>query len=116
MPRDAATVGQSPTLGAMGYYPDPNPRKVNGCLESLLLTKIAFQVLAPALALIFGALAALVLVVWAFSTSPWLGLGSLAVVGALIWLVSLWDKRRVRDFEMELNDPSIPKPPKPPGR
>ena len=91
----------------MGYYPDPNPKKVNGCLETLVLTKVAFQVLAPALGLLFGGLAGVILLVYAFATSLWLGLLGLAVAAVIIYLLARWDKKRIREFEeSELGDPS----------
>lgn len=83
----------------MGYYPDPSPRKVNGCLETLILTKVAFQVLAPALGLLFGSLLGIVLLVYAFSTRWWLGVIGLGLAGFALYLLSRWDKKRIREFE-----------------
>ena len=96
----------------MSYYPDPNPKKVNGCLESLILTKVAFQVLAPALLFILGSILGIVLLLYAFAWSLWLGLGGLVLAALLIFLLSRWEKRRVARIEAELSDPNLPGPPK----
>jgi len=93
------------------YYPDPNAKKPGGCLETLVLTKIAFEVLLPALAFIFGSIIALVLIIWAFATSPWLGLLALGAAGVAIWLLTIWDKRRVARLEAEIKDLDLPPPP-----
>lgn len=94
----------------MTYYPDPNPKKPGGCLESLVLTKIALEVLFPAVAFIMGSILALVLIIWAFATSVWLGLLALAAAGVAIWLLTIWDKRRVAKIEAEMKDLNLPPP------
>src|SRR4051812_9113960 len=83
----------------MAYYPDQGPKKTNGCLEALVLTKVAFQVMAPALGLLFGSLLGIVLLFYAFSTSLWLGLVGLALAGVALYLLSRWDKKRIKEFE-----------------
>lgn len=94
----------------MTYYPDPNPKKPNGCLETLVLTKIAFEVLLPAVAFIFGSILAIVFIIWAFATSVWLGLFAVGLAALAIWLLTVWDKRRVAKIEAEIKDLNLPPP------
>ncbi len=92
--------------GRVGYYPDPNPKKVNGCLETLVLTKVAFQVLAPPLALLFGSILGLVLIFYAFGTSVWLGLLALGFIGGGIVAFAVWERKRVQRQAELIEDPT----------
>ena len=79
-------------------------------MESLVLTKVAFQVLLPAIGFIMGAILGIVFVIWAFITAWWLGLIALALAGAAVWLLSIWDKRRIARIEAEIKDLNLPPP------
>ena len=71
-----------------------------GCRETLLLTRIAFAVLLPALAAIMGAILLVFLFFLLFTRHPALGLIPVGIVAALLALLAMRDRRqRQRDIE-----------------
>ncbi len=71
-----------------------------GCRETLLLIRIAFAVLLPALGAILGAIMLVFLVFMLFSRHPALGLIPVGIVAALLAWLAIRDRRqRQRDIE-----------------
>lgn len=70
-----------------GYQP-PNPEPNGSWGETFLMIKVVFQMLAPVLGMLIGALILVVLTIVLFFQSPWLALIPLgAIAGGLRWLV-----------------------------
>ena len=82
---------------------EPQEQAPGGCRETLLLIRIAFQVLAPAL---FGLMAVIALIVLMFALlaqHPALALIPIGIVAAGLYALSRWDRRRERTLD-DLDD------------
>lgn len=83
----------------MGFYygpsTTPEPEKEpGGCMEALILTKAAFGALVIPVAVLLGALVAIVLLFYSFSVHWLLGILYLGVIGVAVWLYSRWERRK----------------------
>jgi uncharacterized integral membrane protein len=78
----------------MRYHPPP-PSEPNGCLQTLVITRMIFQILLLPLVMILGMLIAVMLIFFAFSENPLLGLGGILIIGLLIYLFVKWERIRV---------------------
>jgi membrane protein YdbS with pleckstrin-like domain len=78
----------------MTYHPPP-ASEPNGCLQTLVITRVIFQILFIPLMLIMSVLFAVVAFIYAFSESPFLGLGVIALFGFLAYLVIKWEHSRI---------------------
>lgn len=65
-----------------------------GCGETWLLTRIAFQILAPGLLAIAAVLLLVMFFFMALATHPALALVPLALLGLVLVGIWLWDRRR----------------------
>jgi uncharacterized membrane protein YqjE len=86
-----------------GYEP-PEPAKVGGCRDTLVIIRVAFEVIVPVALAGLGALAYIALTFWLF-----VAVGTLAgavpialVILAVVGLV-LRDRRSLRDQQREAN-------------
>jgi hypothetical protein len=76
------------------YHPPP-PREPNGCLQTLVITKVILQILFIPMLLILGALFAVFLFIFAFSENPLLGLLVVAGAGFLLYAAVQWERKRI---------------------
>jgi hypothetical protein len=79
----------------MTYHPPP-PSEPNGCLQTLVISRIVFGILLIPMLLIFAALFGVMLFLFAFSTHPLLGLGVLVLIGLAIYGFARWEQHRVQ--------------------
>jgi Flp pilus assembly protein TadB len=75
-----------------------------GCRETLLLTRIAFQILAPGLLAIAGVILLVVFLFAALATHPALALIPVGLFGFALYGVYLLDKRRERERHRDIDD------------
>ena len=78
----------------MTYHPPP-PREPNGCLQTLVISRMIFQILAVPIAMIVIGLTAVTILLFAFSESPLLALVVVGIFGVLIYVVVKWEQRRI---------------------
>jgi hypothetical protein len=78
----------------MRYHPPP-PSEPNGCIQTLVITRMIFQILFVPLLMILGALMAVMLLFFAFSENPLLGLGVILGFGLFIYLLVRWERNRM---------------------
>ena len=76
------------------YYPQ-RPREPSGCLQSVIITKMILGILLVPMAIIMGAILALLVVLWALDYSPFLALGFLVLCGVGLIAAVKWESRRV---------------------
>ena len=80
------------------YYPQA-PKEPNGCMQALIISRMMIGILAIPLALIMGAILAVIFAIWALSIHPLLGLA--VIVGGILLLLAAarWESNRVgRDY------------------
>lgn len=85
----------------MGFYhgsSQPTGEKPGGLKESLLITWAVVQVLALPLGIIFGVLAALILVFWLFTVHVFAGFGAILFVIAALAVRGMWEARHPPDL------------------
>lgn len=83
----------------MGFYygpskPPEEEKEPGGCMEALILTRAAFAALALPIAILFGAMGGLVLVLYLFTVHVLLGLLALVALGLGIALYARWERTR----------------------
>ena len=83
----------------MGFYygpskPPEEEKEPGGCMEALILTRAAFAALALPIAILFGAMGGLVLVLYLFTVHVLLGLLVLVALGLGIALYARWERTR----------------------
>ena len=79
----------------MRYHP-PAPKEPNGCLQTLVITRMIFQILAIPIAMILIGLVAVVILLYAFSESPLLALLVIVTLGFVIYAIAKWEQRRIQ--------------------
>lgn len=79
----------------MRYHPPP-PSEPNGCIQTLVITRMIFQILFLPIVMIMGVLIAVVLLFFAFSEHPLLGLAVLVAIGLLSYGLVRLENRRVQ--------------------
>ncbi|HLG12263.1 MAG TPA: hypothetical protein VI876_10945 [Dehalococcoidia bacterium] len=78
----------------MTYHPPP-PKEPNGCLQTLVISKMIFQILAIPILMIFIGLVAVLIFLYAFSENPLLALLVLAIFGFVMYLIMKFEQRRI---------------------
>jgi lipopolysaccharide export LptBFGC system permease protein LptF len=78
----------------MTYHPPP-PREPSGCLQTLVISKMIFQILAVPILMILLGLVAVLIFLYAFSESPLLALLVIAIFGFLLYVIMKFEQRRV---------------------
>ena len=76
------------------YYPKEQ-KEPTGCMQSLAITRAVFSILLVPLAILVGALAALIVTLYAFTVNPALALIPMAIGGGGIYLMYHWEKKRI---------------------
>lgn len=85
----------------MTYHPPP-PSEANGCIQTLVISRMIFMILLIPVLLIISVMFAVMAIFVAYSEHPILGLLVISIVGALIYLVVRWERHRVeRDYPPE---------------
>jgi membrane protein implicated in regulation of membrane protease activity len=79
----------------MTYHPPP-PSEPNGCIQTLVISRIVFGILMIPLLMIIGVLFGVMIFLIAYSTHPLLGIAVLAVIGLAIYAFAKWEQRKVR--------------------
>jgi hypothetical protein len=79
----------------MVYHP-PSASEPNGCIQTLVISRMIFMILLVPLSLIIGMLFAVMIVFVAYSRHPLLGLIVLSVLGAGLYGVVKWEHNRVQ--------------------
>jgi len=79
----------------MSYHP-PASKEPNGCLQTLVITRMIFQILAVPIAMIVIGLGAVILFLWAFTESPLLALGVIVLFGFILYGITKWEHRRIQ--------------------
>lgn len=77
-----------------GGKPGKKDEEPGGCMEALILTRAAFGALAVPLAVLFGAVIGLVLVLYLFSLHMLLGLGGVVALVVGVALFARWERSR----------------------
>jgi len=85
----------------MGFYygpskPPEEEKEPGGCMEALILTRAAFAALALPIAILFGAIALLAVVLYLFTINGLVGLAGLAVLVLAIIVYARWERTRFR--------------------
>jgi hypothetical protein len=74
---------------------NPRPQKEpNGCLQTLVITRIILQILFVPMMLVAGGIAAVLVFFFALTVNPLYGLAVLLVVGFLLYLLGRWEASR----------------------
>jgi hypothetical protein len=76
------------------YSPRPT-KEPNGCLQTLIITRIILQILFVPMMLVAGGIALVLAFFFALTVNPLLGLAVLVVAGFLLYLLGKWEARRV---------------------
>jgi len=76
------------------YSPRPT-KEPNGCLQTLIITRIILQILFVPMLLVAGGIAMVLVFFFALTVNPLLGLGVLGIVGVLLYLLGKWESKRV---------------------
>jgi hypothetical protein len=84
------------------YYPQ-EPKEPSGCMQSLIITRVIFSMLALPVAIIAGAMFALAITFYMFTVSAPLALIPLAIGVLGVIGFARWEKARI-DKEMRPRD------------
>jgi hypothetical protein len=77
------------------YYPQ-EPKEPSGCMQTVIITRVIFGMLALPMAIIGGAMAALVITFYTFTVSPALALIPLAISVLAVLAFARWEQRRIQ--------------------
>jgi hypothetical protein len=77
-------------------YRVPPPKEPNGCLQTVVITRMIAQILFVPLLLIFGGVVCIVLAVYVISASPLLALGVIVVTAVVLSGLARWEYSRVK--------------------
>jgi hypothetical protein len=75
------------------YNPRPT-KEPNGCLQTIIITRIILQILFFPLMLVAGGITCVLLFFYALTVNPLLGLAVLVLIGVLLYLLGKWEARR----------------------
>ena len=74
---------------------NPRPQKEpNGCLQTLIITRIILQILLVPMLLVGGGIAVVLLFFFALTVNPLFGLAVLGLIAFLVYLVGKWEAHR----------------------
>ena len=76
------------------HYPQPQ-REPNGCIQTLIISRIIMGMLLIPMAMIIGAIVAIILTFYALTVHPLLALLVIAVCVSLIVGFAKWEGRRI---------------------
>jgi hypothetical protein len=75
------------------YTPRPQ-KEPSGCLQTVIISRMIFQILLIPLLLVAGGIACVILFFFALTVNPLLGLGVLVLVGFGLDLLGRWEQGR----------------------
>lgn len=87
----------------------PPPKEPSGCLQTLTITRVIAGILAVPLLLIFGGIACLVLALYAFAESPFLGFAVIVIAAIVLLVVARWEYTRAKRGLPPMDDPADPR-------
>ena len=87
-----------------GSMYEPQEQAPGGCREVFLLTRIAFQILLPALGALIAVLMLVLFLFYALATHPALALIPVGLFAAMLYGIYLFDKRRHRERREGVGD------------
>lgn len=76
------------------YYPQ-EPKEPSGCMQTIIITRVIFSLLAVPVAIIGGTMFALGITFYAFTVSPPLALIPLALGIVAVLALARWEKARI---------------------
>ena len=76
------------------YYPQ-EPKEPSGCMQTLIITRVIFSMLAVPIGIIAGALFALMVTFYAYTVSPAVALIPLGAGVLGITALARWEKARI---------------------
>jgi hypothetical protein len=76
------------------YYPQ-EPKEPSGCMQTLIITRVIFSILAVPLSILGGAMMTLILALYLFTLNPPLALIPAAFGVAGIILLVRWENQRI---------------------
>lgn len=82
-------------------YETPEPTRPGGCRETLLIIRVAFEVLVPIVGAGLAALGYVALTFWLFTVNALYGLVPIVVAAFGVWLIARRDQRMHREREEE---------------
>ena len=82
-------------------YETPEPVRPGGCRETLLIIRVAFEVLVPIVGAGLAALGFVALTFWLFTVNALFGLVPLVLAGVGVWLIARRDRQLHHDQEEE---------------
>lgn len=85
-----------------GYEPPKND-PAGSWREVLVMIRVVFEVLLPPLAILFGTLAMLILLVMALFTQPWLALIPAGVLGLGVWFLIRRDRKVQAEMQADMD-------------
>lgn len=83
-----------------GYEPS-EPVRPGGCRETLLLIRVAFEVMIPIVGAGLAALGYVALTFWLFTVHTLAGLAPIVLAGVGVWLIARRDQRLHQEQEEE---------------
>jgi hypothetical protein len=76
------------------YNPRPS-KEPSGCLQTLIISRIIFQILLVPMLLVAGGIAGVILFFFALTVNPLYGLLVLVLVGVGLFFLGRWEQKRV---------------------
>lgn len=83
---------------------EPQEQQPGGCRETLILTRIAYQILAPGLLAIAGVILLVVFFFAALAAHPALALIPVGLFASVLYGIYLYDRRRDRSMDGLFHD------------
>ena len=81
------------------YYPQQPPKEPSGCLQTLVISRAIIGLLMVPIGMMTGAIVALILVFYAFTVHPILGVFALALlIGSGYYGIMKWEEHRAREI------------------
>jgi hypothetical protein len=74
----------------------PPPKEPNGCLQAALISRMIARILFVPMLLIVGGGGCVVLGIYAFGVSMWLGFGLILVAIIVLIVISKWEYQRAK--------------------
>lgn len=82
-------------LSLMAMYYPQEPKEPSGCMQTAIITRVLFGVLAVPIAIIGGAMAALILTFYLYTVNAPLALIPLGLGVAGVMFLYRWENRRI---------------------
>ncbi len=72
----------------------PPPKEPNGCLQALVISRMIARILLVPMLLILGGVVCVIVALYAFAASMWLGFAVILATIAVLTLLSKWEYQR----------------------